>query len=125
MQRIGKASEPGAASAIAHAALRGAIASMAMTGMRTVSVSLGFVHQAPPQQIAGEAHGRRRAAVELGHWAFGATAAIGFGALPDRWRSRAWAGPAYGMMLWTGFEATAPLLGLPHTERAASATGSR
>jgi hypothetical protein len=37
---------------VAHAALRGAIASMAMTGMRVVTVSLGLVDQAPPQQLA-------------------------------------------------------------------------
>lgn len=54
---------------------------MAMTGMRTVSVSLGLVHQAPPEQIAGEARGERRARVELGHWAVGAAAGAAYGAL--------------------------------------------
>ena len=105
-------------SEIAHAAMRGAIASMAMTGMRVVSVSLGLVEQAPPQQIAGESSGRRRAVVELAHWGFGAAAAAGFGALPTRWRERPWTGPIFGLAIWTGFEATAPLLGLPHAERA-------
>jgi hypothetical protein len=112
---------------ISHAAMRGAIASMAMTGMRTLTVSLGLVEQAPPQQIAGETTGRRRAAVELAHWAFGAAAAAGFGALPSAWRERPWTGPLYGLVIWTGFEASAPLLGLPHgkhpriTERLATA----
>jgi hypothetical protein len=101
---------------VAHAAMRGAIASMAMTGMRVVTVSLGLVEQAPPQQIAGEQSGRRRAAVEVAHWTFGAAAAGVFGALPDTWRNRAWTGPVYGLAIWAGFEATAPLLGLPHAD---------
>jgi Family of unknown function (DUF6789) len=99
---------------VAHAALRGAIASMAMTGMRVVTVSMGLIAHAPPQQLAGETSGRRRAAVELGHWAFGAVGATGFAALPAAWRGRSWTGPLYGLLIWTGFEATAPLLGLPH-----------
>lgn len=101
---------------IAHAAMRGAIASMAMTGMRVVTVSLGLVDQPPPQQLAGESRGPRRAAVECAHWTFGAAAAAGFGALPASWRRRPWSGPLYGLAIWTGFEATAPLLGLPHAE---------
>jgi hypothetical protein len=96
--------------------MRGAIASMAMTGIRVVTVSLGLVEQAPPQQIAGEQSGLRRAAVEVAHWTFGAAAAAVFGALPDTWRNRAWTGPVYGLAIWTGFEATAPLLGLPHAD---------
>jgi hypothetical protein len=103
---------------VAHAALRGAIASMAMTGMRVVTVSLGLVDQAPPQQLAGESRGTRRALVELAHWGFGALAAAGFGALPSGWRARPWTGPVYGLVIWTGFEATAPLLGLPHAAEA-------
>lgn len=101
---------------MAHAAMRGAIASMAMTGLRVVTVSLGLVQQAPPQQLAGETRGPRRAAVEVAHWAFGAAAATGFGALPASWRKRPWTGPLYGLAIWTGFEATAPLLGLPHAQ---------
>jgi len=103
---------------MAHATVRGAIGSMAMTGMRVVTVSLGLVQQAPPQQIAGEGRGLRRAGVEVGHWAFGAAAAAGYGALPRSWRERSWTGPIYGPLIWTGFESTAPLLRLPHTEQA-------
>jgi hypothetical protein len=103
---------------MAHAAMRGAIASMAMTGMRVVTVSVGLVEQAPPQQLAGEQTGARRAAVEVAHWAFGAAGGAVFGALPDAWRNRAWTGPLYGLAMWTGFEATAPLLGLPHADSA-------
>ena len=87
---------------VAHAAMRGAIASMAMTGMRVVTVSLGLVQQAPPQQIAGESRGPRRAAVEVVHWAFGAAAAAGYGTLPRSWRNRSWTGPIYGLLIWTG-----------------------
>jgi hypothetical protein len=55
--------------------MRGTIASMAMTGMRVLTVSLGLVDQPPPQQLAGgEPSGRRRAAVELAHWTVGAAA---------------------------------------------------
>ncbi len=103
---------------VAHTAMRGAIASMAMTGVRVVTVSLGLVDQAPPQQMAGESHGTRRALVELTHWAFGAAAAAGYGMLPDPWRQRRFTGPLYGLAIWTGFEATAPLLGLPHATEA-------
>ncbi len=101
---------------VAHAALRGAIASMAMTGMRVVTVELGLVEQAPPQQIAGEGRGRRRAAVELAHWGFGAAGGAAYGALPRSWRDRPWTGPLYGLAIWSGFEATAALLGLPHAD---------
>jgi len=116
--RLGRRRSPAPdLSQIAHAALRGAIASMAMTGMRVVTVSLGLVDQAPPQQLAGESRGTRRALVELAHWGFGAAAAAGFGALPRSWRERPWTGPVYGLAIWTGFEAAAPLLGLPHAEQ--------
>ena len=97
--------------------MRGAIASMAMTGMRVLTVSLGLVEQPPPQQVAGgNARGRGRAAVELAHWGVGAAAGASYGALPEAWRKRSWTGPLYGLAIWTGFEATAPLLGLPHAE---------
>ena len=97
--------------------MRGAIASMAMTGMRVLTVSLGLVEQPPPQQLAeGQLRGRRRAALELAHWSVGATAGAGYGALPKAWRERSWTGPLYGLAIWTGFEATAALLGLPHPE---------
>ena len=98
--------------------MRGAIASMAMTGMRVLSVSLGLVEQAPPQQLAGESTGARRAVVELGHWGVGALGGASFGALPREWRERPWTGPLYGLAIWSGFEATAKAVGLPHAEHA-------
>jgi hypothetical protein len=107
---------------LAHAALRGAIAAMAMTGMRAFTVHVGIVQETPPQAILRQrARGllrkvprkNRRAAVELMHWAYGAAGGAVFGALPDGIRRRAWAGPVYGLLVWLGFEAAlAPVLGL-------------
>ncbi|MEA2170241.1 MAG: hypothetical protein QOF76_3541, partial [Solirubrobacteraceae bacterium] len=101
---------------VAHAAVRGAIASAAMTGVRVLTESLGWVEQSPPQQIAGEQSGVKRAAVELAHWGFGAAGAAVYGALPARLTQKPWSGPLYGLVILSGFEATAPLLGLPHAE---------
>jgi hypothetical protein len=108
---------------IAHAAVRGGIAAMAMTGMRAFTVDLGIVEETPPRAIVRQrARGlirrvprkRRRAAVELAHWAYGAAGGAVFGALPEGIRRhRRWTGPAYGLLVWLGFEAgVAPLLGL-------------
>lgn len=117
-----EAAGSGHASEIAHATLRGAIAAMAMTGMRAFTVDLGIVEQTPPQAIFKQRagglirrvpRGRRRAAVELAHWAYGAGGGAAFALLPGRIRRQAWAGPAYGLVVWLGFEAAlAPALGL-------------
>ena len=57
--------------------------------------------------------GRRASAVELAHWGYGAAGGATFAILPARLRRRAWAGPAYGLVVWLGFEAViAPVLGL-------------
>jgi hypothetical protein len=113
-------------SELAHAGMRGAIAAMAMTGMRAFTVSLGLVKESPPRAIMrkrarGLLHGlprkRRRAAIEAVHWTYGAGGGLLFGALPDEVRRRAWAGPLYGLALWLGFEvALAPALGLRHAK---------
>jgi hypothetical protein len=107
---------------VAHAALRGGVAAMAMTGMRVLTVELGLVEEPPPQAIVRQrARGllrpvpreRRRAAIELAHWGYGAGGGAAFRALPDGLRKRAWSGPVYGLVVWAGFEAgLAPLLGL-------------
>jgi hypothetical protein len=113
----------GEAGEIAHAAVRGAIAAMAMTGMRAFTVDLGIVQQTPPQAMVRQrARGlirrvprkRRRAAIELAHWGYGAIGGAAFGMLPRSIRQRRrWLGPVYGLVLWLGFEAgLAPLLGL-------------
>ena len=112
---------------LAHAGLRGAIAAMAMTGMRAFTQSVGLVQQTPPQAIFKQRargllrrvpRGRRRAAVELAHWSYGAVGGVVFGALPDAVRRRAWSGPIYGLAVWLGFEAgLAPALGLKQSRR--------
>ena len=111
---------------IAHAALRGTIAAMAMSGMRVVTVNLGIVKETPPQQIMRQrARGvlklvprkRRRTAIELAHWSFGAGSGVLFGMLPDEIRRRPWVGPLYGLSVWLGFElGLAPALGLSHAK---------
>ena len=120
-------SSAAAAGEVAHAALRGAVAAMAMTGMRAFTVNAGLVKQPPPQAIFRQkARGlmalvprkKRRAAIELTHWGYGAAGGAVFGALPDGVRRRRWAGPAYGLVLWLGFEAgLAPALGLSQAKR--------
>jgi hypothetical protein len=112
---------------IAHASLRGAIAAMAMTGMRVFTVHIGVVDETPPRAIFRQRargllgkvpRGRRRAAMELTHWSYGAACGPVFGALPDSVRRRAWAGPVYGLLVWLAFElGLAPMLGLEQARR--------
>ena len=114
--------EPGE---IARGAARGAIAAMAMTGMRSLTTRIGLVRRTPPYEIAE--HGvprilatvpraRRDEAIELAHWAYGAGAGAAFGALPPALRARTWAGPAYGIAIWAFFEVVvARALRLPRT----------
>jgi hypothetical protein len=112
---------------VAHAGMRGAIAAMAMSGMRSFTVHVGLVEETPPQAIFRQrARGlmamvprkRRRAAVEVAHWGYGAAGGAVFGALPDALRRRAWAGPAYGLVVWLGFElGVAPALGLSQAKK--------
>jgi len=115
--------DPGAGPAeVAHAALRGAVGAMAMTGMRAVTVHAGLVDETPPRAIMRQKsrglmrlvpRKRRRVAIELFHWTYGAGGGGVFGLLPDGLRRRRWAGPVYGLGVWLGFElGVAPLLGL-------------
>src|SRR5688500_477113 len=79
---------------VLHAAVRGAIGAMAMTGMRVVTTQLGLVEQTPPQAIARQRsrglrrllrlapRKQRRGLIEAAHWAFGAGGGAVFGALP-------------------------------------------
>ena len=116
------AEEHGKLGEIAHGALRGAIGAMAMTGMRSLTVSLGLVQEAPPRAILRQKSKGifavlprrfRRTGQELCHWGYGAAGGAAFGALPRTVRMRPWAGPAYGLGIWLGFEAgIAPMLGL-------------
>lgn len=112
---------------VVHAGVRGAIAAMAMTGMRAFTVDLGIVEQSPPQAVIKQrARGlirrvprkRRRAVVELVHWSVGTGGGAAFALLPDPVRRRAWAGPVYGLAVWLGFElGLAPVLGLTQARR--------
>jgi hypothetical protein len=111
----------------AHGALRGGVAAMAMTGMRAFTVDLGIVEQTPPEAIVKQKarglirrvpRGRRRATIELAHWAYGAAGGAAFAALPEGIRRRGWAGPIYGFVVWLGFEvALAPVLGLTQSKK--------
>lgn len=108
----------------------GTVGAMAMTGMRVLTTELGLVQQTPPQAV-GRQRSRgirsllRRAPrrqrwglIEAAHWAFGASGGAAFGALPRAARSRWWAGPLYGLVVWLGFElAIAPVLGLSQAKR--------
>ena len=113
----------GDSGSIARAAARGVVASMAMTGMRRVTTGLGL-EQPPPEEIAERAAGvsklfdlvppeRRDEAIEVAHWAFGGVAGALYGALVPARSRRRWAGPAYGLAIWTVFEAgLRPVLGI-------------
>jgi hypothetical protein len=112
---------------VLHAAGRGSVGAMAMTGMRALTVSLGIVEQTPPQAIFKQkARGllalvprkRRRAAIELFHWGYGAAGGVAFRLIPDELRRRPYAGPIYGVVIWLGFEmGVAPALGLRQAEK--------
>ena len=112
--------------AVARGVVRGVVAAMAMSGMRTVTTHLGLVEATPPQALAERARGlllripaeQRPAAVELLHWAVGASAGAAFGLLPAERRRPPWAGPAWGLAVWLVFEAVVtPALGLRRAER--------
>ncbi len=119
---------PDADERVAHAATRGAIAAMAMTGMRQLTVSLGLVKETPPRAIVRQTSrglirvvpkGQRRAAIELMHWGYGAAGGALFAMLPESLRLRRWSGPLYGLVLWLSFELVqAPLLGLEQAKKA-------
>jgi hypothetical protein len=126
-QGVGEGSRLGE---VLHAAARGAVGAMAMTGMRVMTIELGLVEQTPPQAIARQrARGmrallrraprkQRRGLIETAHWAFGAGGGAVFGALPRALRRRLWAGPVYGLAVWLGFEmGIAPALGLSQAKR--------
>ena len=113
--------------ALIEGAGRGAVAAMAMTGMRAFTVSAGIVDETPPKAIFRQKskgliyllpRKKRRAAIEIAHWTYGAGGGAMFGALPEDVRHRRWAGPVYGLVLWLGFEsALAPALGLSQAKK--------
>ena len=112
---------------VGHAALRGTVAAMAMTGMSAFTISAGLIREAPPRAILRQRskglyrlvpRGQRRAAREIAHWGYGAVGGAAFGALPDGIRRARWAGPVYGLVVWLGFElGIAPVLGLSQAKK--------
>ncbi|TDC94266.1 hypothetical protein E1292_40160 [Nonomuraea deserti] len=108
---------------VRRAAARGAIASMAMSGIRQFTTALGLVAKTPPESVIERTAPRmfhqipverRPALVEAVHWTYGAAGGAVFGLLPRAVRRRKWAGPVYGLLIWAAFEtAIAPTLGLP------------
>lgn len=112
----------GKAGEIARGALRGMIGAMAMTGLRSFTVSAGLVEEPPPRAILRQKSKGlfrvmpkrfRRAGQELLHWGFGAAGGAGFALLPEKVRMRPWVGPIWGLAIWLGFElGAAPVLGL-------------
>ena len=112
---------------VAHAAARGAVAAMSMTGVRAVTGGMGIVDQIPPQAIFRQRghrmlkklpRQRRDAAIELAHWGYGAVGGAGYALLPSRVRRHPAAGPVYGLLIWVSFEiGLAPILGLSQARR--------
>src|SRR4051794_32307201 len=115
-------------SEVAHAAVRGAIGAMAMTGMRTFTADVGLLRETPPQSIAKQRRptgvlsyvpkSRRRAFVEILHWTVGVSGGAIFGACPGSLRRAPWFGPAYGLAILLSYDfGIAPLLGLKQVKR--------
>ena len=126
-----EASPPGLLARAALGAARGVVASMAMTGLREFTRRAGLLEEPPPESIVRQrllrgplrpfrktSGGRRRALIELLHWSYGAGGGAAFAALPEQVRRRPWAGPAYGLVVWGGFELVlAPALKLEQSKR--------
>lgn len=111
---------------IFRSAARGVVAAMSMSAARTVTSELGLIDKTPPDAVLRERakgllhrvpRGRQRAAVELAHWVYGSVGGAVYGLLPAGVRRHGLAGPAYGLLLWAGFEvALTPLLGLARND---------
>ena len=105
-----------------HAAFRGTVGAMTMTGVRVFADHADLIRESPPSRLSRKHGGglmkavprrRRRMTVELVHWTMGSAFGAGFGLLPHGLRRRAWAGPMYGLLVWLGFDGLiAPVLGL-------------
>lgn len=114
-------------SEIAHAVLRGTIGAMAMTGLRSFTVSVGLVEEPPPRAILRQKSKGlfkilpkrfRRAGQEVFHWGFGAAGGAVFGMFPRSVRMKPWSGPAWGLGIWLVFElVAAPALGLSQAKK--------
>lgn len=124
---MGGKPKPSAKRTRVRGATRGVVGAMAMSGMRQVEVGLGWVERTPPEAVLAEGvpallrrvpEHRRKAAIELAHWGYGATAGLAFTLLPRSLRRFRITGPVYGLLTWGAFElAVAPVLGLAHARR--------
>ncbi len=122
-----RAEKLGSVGEVLHGGVRGTIAAMAMSGMRTFTVHVGLVDEPPPVALVRQrARGvmravprkRRRAVLEAAHWGYGAGGGLVFALLPDTIRRLPWAGPVYGVAVWLGFElGIAPALGLKQAKK--------
>ncbi|MDQ3659709.1 MAG: DUF1440 domain-containing protein [Actinomycetota bacterium] len=114
--------------AVSSGAASGVAAAMAMTGMRRLTTELGLIEEVPPKAVLRQktpllsglvSKGHHGAVIELVHWTYGGMGGAAFGLLPAAVRRHRWAGPAYGLLAWTMFEAVlAPALGLEQAKRA-------
>ena len=112
---------------IGHGTVRGVVGAMAMSGVRNITSELGLIREPPPVALAKRASrsrlrhvpkGLRRPLVEVLHWQVGALGGATFAVLPDGLRKRAWAGPAWGVLIQSSFGlAIAPALGLKQAKR--------
>lgn len=94
--------------------------------MRALTTRLGLLGATPPEVLVDRAPAAVRrlqgdrldALLVLLHWGYGSAGGAVFGALPARVRMTPWAGPAFGALLWLGFEAAiVPLLGFRMAHR--------
>ncbi|MDQ3610038.1 MAG: DUF1440 domain-containing protein [Actinomycetota bacterium] len=107
-----------------RAGVRGLVAAMSMTGMRTVTTNAGLLEKPPPETVMARRQPawvekmspeHRGVLTELAHWAYGSMGGAAFGLLPARLRAHTWSGPMYGVAVWLGFElGVGPLFGLQH-----------
>lgn len=103
-------------------AMRGVVGAMAMTGLRQLTTGVGLLERTPPQQIISDqmpalvrplSEDHEEAVLEVTHCGYGALTGAAFGLLPRRARASRLAGPAYGIVVWLGYElAIAPALGI-------------
>jgi hypothetical protein len=113
--------------AVMRGAARGAIASMAMSGMRRVTTTLGLIEQTPPESLLQHRApklfyripvDKRPVLVEAAHWTYGALVGAAYGLLPRNVRRRQVTGVGYGIAVWAAFEVVfAPALGLPESRK--------
>jgi hypothetical protein len=102
-------------------AAAGALAAMAMTGVRQATTGLGLVRRTPPEAAAQTAmpellrgldSGQRQAVIEFAHWAYGAGGGAVYALLPETIRRNTLVGLGYGAGTWVVYDRlVAPLVG--------------